>query len=68
MKKRIVGQETVLTKAAPNTESLRTTVPMHIVRQFGLQDGDRLAWRLESRDNQLFIVVTSVNADEAKRT
>jgi bifunctional DNA-binding transcriptional regulator/antitoxin component of YhaV-PrlF toxin-antitoxin module len=65
--KRVVGQQTVLTKAAPNTESLRTTVPMHIVRQFGLQDGDRLSWRLESRDNQLFIVVTSVETKETKK-
>jgi bifunctional DNA-binding transcriptional regulator/antitoxin component of YhaV-PrlF toxin-antitoxin module len=51
------GEQTVLTKATPKSESLRTTVPMSIVRQFGLKDGDRLKWELQAKDNRLLIIV-----------
>ena len=37
-----MGEITVLTKATPKSTSLRTTVPMGIVKQFNLSGGDRL--------------------------
>jgi len=52
-----IGELTVLTKATPKSDSLRTTVPMSIVRQFGLKDGDRLKWELQVKDNKLVIMV-----------
>lgn len=54
------GEHTALTKAMPKSESLRTTVPMSIVKQFGLKEGDRLAWTLRAQDNKLMIVVEPV--------
>lgn len=41
-----MGDKTSLTKAASNTPSLRTTVPMNIVKQFNLAEGDELEWAL----------------------
>lgn len=55
-----MGEITTLTKAAPKTISLRTTVPANIVRQFKLGDGDKLDWTLEVRDSKMIIVVTPI--------
>ncbi len=55
------GEHTVLTKATPKSDSLRTTVPMSIVRQFGLKDGDRLKWELQAKDNSLVIMVKPIS-------
>ena len=37
-----MGEVTVLTKATSKSKSLRTTVPMGIVKQFNLSEGDKL--------------------------
>jgi len=41
------GQKTSLTKANKNSESLRTTVPSSVIKQFDLTEGDKLRWWLE---------------------
>ena len=54
------GQTTTLTKANNTSESLRTTVPSGIIKQFDLKEGDKLAWKLgrgEDRDGDFIIVV-----------
>ena len=51
---------TKLTKAASTTTSLRTTVPASIVKQFGLNNGDKLDWTLEVREGKMIIVVTPI--------
>jgi len=50
------GETTVLSGATTNSKSLRATVPIGIVRQFGLKEGDHLEWKLEARNNELVIV------------
>ena len=50
-------ETTIITKAATTSESLRTTIPMGIVRQFNLQTGDKIAWKMEVREGKLVIVV-----------
>ena len=55
-----MGELTTLTKAAPKTISLRTTVPANIVRQFKLADGDKLDWTLEVQNGKMIIVVTPI--------
>lgn len=55
-----MGERTVLTKAAPKTNSLRTTVPIFIVRQFNLSEGDMLEWELRAIDGELLIVAHPV--------
>lgn len=52
-----MGEITTLTKAAPNTISLRTTVPANIVRQFNLKEGDKLDWSLKADQGDLIIIV-----------
>lgn len=52
-----MGEITTLTKAASRTTSLRTTVPANIVRQFKLEDGDKLDWSLKVDQGELIIVV-----------
>jgi hypothetical protein len=43
----IMGEITRLVKAATGKESLRTTLPMSIVKQWGLNAGDEIDWSWE---------------------
>jgi antitoxin component of MazEF toxin-antitoxin module len=56
------GETTKLTLAKTKSESLRTTVPMSIVRQFNLKVGDKLGWKLEVKNGSLIIVVYPLKA------
>lgn len=52
-----MGEKTTLTKASTKSESLRTTVPSGIVKQFSLTEGDKLDWMLKAENGELIIVV-----------
>ena len=52
-----MGEITTLALNAPNKASLRTTIPMFIVKQWRLKAGDKLDWSLEARKNEITIVV-----------
>ena len=43
---------------ANKSDSLRTTVPSHIIKQFKLKAGDQLEWSLVVDNNTLRIVIT----------
>lgn len=47
----------MLTKATSKSKSLRTTVPMGILKQFNLSEGDKLSWEIRAEDGELIIVV-----------
>ncbi|HKG88663.1 MAG TPA: AbrB/MazE/SpoVT family DNA-binding domain-containing protein [Nitrososphaeraceae archaeon] len=53
----IMGEVTTLALNSPNRASLRTTIPMFIVKQWGLHAGDKLDWSLEARENEIVILV-----------
>jgi hypothetical protein len=55
-----MGEFTVAKKASSKFASLRTTIPMSIVRQWKLEDGDKLDWEWKVIDGQLAIVVSKV--------
>jgi bifunctional DNA-binding transcriptional regulator/antitoxin component of YhaV-PrlF toxin-antitoxin module len=55
-----MGETTTLTLAATKKASLRTTVPMSIVKQFGLQAGDKLDWAFSIKDGQMVIIVNPI--------
>ncbi len=55
-----MGEITVLTKATSKSQSLRTTIPMGIVKQLNLEEGEKLNWELVPKDNKLAIVVTPI--------
>jgi antitoxin component of MazEF toxin-antitoxin module len=52
-----MGEITYLNKAASKGESLRTTVPMSIVKQFGLTEDDKLDWILKAESGELVIQI-----------
>ena len=55
-----MGEITYLTKATSKGESLRTTVPMSLVKQFGLTDQDKLDWILKAEGGELVILVKPI--------
>lgn len=55
-----MGEITVAKKASSKFASLRTTIPMSIVRQMKLEDGDKLDWEWKVIEGQLAIVVSRV--------
>ena len=52
-------ETTILARATSKSESLRTTVPKGIARQFNMKEGDELHWEIIARGNKLAIVVTT---------
>jgi bifunctional DNA-binding transcriptional regulator/antitoxin component of YhaV-PrlF toxin-antitoxin module len=60
-----MGETTVLTKAATRSRSLRTTIPIGIVRQFNLLEGDRLSWEIRAEGGELVIVVRPLKGDKS---
>jgi len=55
-----VGEITVANKASSKFASLRTTIPMSIVKQWKLDDGDKLDWEWKVIEGQMVLVVTKV--------
>jgi bifunctional DNA-binding transcriptional regulator/antitoxin component of YhaV-PrlF toxin-antitoxin module len=55
-----MGETTQLTKATSRSESLRTTVPAGIVKQFGMKERDALEWRIEIKGSKLIIEIVHV--------
>ena len=53
-----MGEVTKLTPAVSKKESLRTTVPRSIVKQFNLTREDSLDWTIEAREGELINVVS----------
>lgn len=52
-----MGEITTLTRATTGKESLRTTVPMSIIKHFKLKASDKLDWDFEARNSELVIIV-----------
>lgn len=55
-----MGEITNLNKATSKNESLRTTVPRSIIKQFGLTEDDQLEWNLKAEGGELLIYVKPV--------
>jgi len=51
------GITTTLTPAKTKSISLRTTVPISIVKQFNLKAGDKLNWKFEVNNGEMVILV-----------
>ncbi|NAL78271.1 hypothetical protein [Nitrososphaera sp. AFS] len=61
------GEVTALAKNAKDSASLRTTVPMSMVRQWQLKPRDKLLWRWEVRDNKMVAVVERYENEEQRK-
>ena len=44
---RLKNNETVMTLAVSSSDSLRTTVPIHIVKKLKLEKGDHVEWDID---------------------
>ena len=62
-----MGEITTLALNSPKKASLRTTIPMFIVKQWGLHAGDRLDWSLEARKDEIVILVKRAETDKKKK-
>ena len=62
-----MGEITTLALNSPNKASLRTTIPMFIVKQWGLNAGDKLDWSLEARKDEIVIVVKRAETKSGKK-
>ena len=47
---RLENDETVVSLAVSNSNSLRSTIPLHIAKKLKLCPGDRIAWDLDKED------------------
>ncbi len=63
----VEGETSVIQSATTTSKSLRATIPQGIVKQFGLEEGQTLYWKIEFMDNQRAIVVKPSKADKSKR-
>jgi len=52
-----MGETTVLTLNSSKRASLRTTVPMSIVRQWNLKPKDKLYWQMDIVNGKMVVVV-----------
>jgi antitoxin component of MazEF toxin-antitoxin module len=52
-----MGEVTTIAKASSNYASLRTVIPMSIVKQWNLKEGDKLGWSWEVRNNEMFVAI-----------
>lgn len=59
-----MSMKTTVARASTKSDSLRTTVPAGIVKQFDLKEGDILEWVIEPRKNKLVVVLTPLTEDK----
>jgi bifunctional DNA-binding transcriptional regulator/antitoxin component of YhaV-PrlF toxin-antitoxin module len=60
-----VGEITTIAKASSNYASLRTVIPMSIVRQWNLKEGDKLDWSWEVRNSEMIVVVRKMKTKKS---
>lgn len=56
-----MGFKTTIQKASTIAKSYRTTVPASIVKQFSLNEGDKLDWTLTAENGELIIQVKPIS-------
>ncbi len=60
-------QITTLTKARPDTDSFRTTVPSFIVKLYNLKQGDKLLWDAKTTKMGKLVIVVKPLAEARKQ-
>lgn len=55
-----MGEKTTLAVATTGKESLRTTMPIAMIRHFNLKAGDKLDWDFYIKDGKMVIIVKPV--------
>lgn len=52
------GTETIIGSATSKTKSLRTTIPVFVVQQMELDEGDHLNWKVDKQNDTWIAVIT----------
>jgi hypothetical protein len=52
-----VGEITTVSRASSNFASLRTVIPMSIVKQWKLKEGDKLEWEWQVLKGEMVLIV-----------
>jgi bifunctional DNA-binding transcriptional regulator/antitoxin component of YhaV-PrlF toxin-antitoxin module len=55
-----VGEITTVSRASSNFASLRTVIPMSIIKQWKLKEGDKLEWEWQILKGEIVLVVKKV--------
>lgn len=58
------SDESVLSLAVALSNSLRTTVPIHIVNQLELKKGDKIKWRLDKVNTEWIATIQKKERNE----
>ena len=51
------GEITTVTLNSSKRKSLRSTIPMSVVRNMGLKEGDNLSWKYEIRSGEIVTTI-----------
>jgi antitoxin component of MazEF toxin-antitoxin module len=54
------GEITTVTLNSSKRKSLRSTIPMSVVRNMGLKEGDNLSWKYEIKNDEIVTTVRKV--------
>ena len=57
----------MITRATSKSKSLRTTIPMGIVKQFNISEGDKLDWEIRAENGELIIIVKPIKVLKNER-
>jgi hypothetical protein len=52
-----VGEITTVSKASSNFASLRTVIPMSIIKQWKLKEGDKIDWEWDILKGEMVLVI-----------
>jgi hypothetical protein len=64
----ILGEHTTLSRASSKFQSLRTTVPASVVKQWRLKEGDMLDWSWEALGKgEMILVIKKVVGSNSKK-
>ena len=55
-----MGEISSVTINAPGKPSLKTTIPISMVRQFGIKQGDQLEWSITALKGELVMLVRKI--------
>ncbi len=60
---RLESDETILALAVSRSNSLRTTIPRHIVKKLNLSKGDAVRWDIDKTTNGKWVATISKKGD-----
>lgn len=57
----MIQTESNVTRTNPRSKSLRTTIPKEIITALHLEHGSKLNWKIETKNDEMYIVVEKIN-------